>query len=206
MRSTLTVRRLGSPPNSFYPLFDNGSLRKAFDIDHGVRNMKHELEKELAAALERLAADPDNPTLKRIIQNRQHDLKKLPRAVRPAPAFVEAINQPSPHPNLTKEVSELYPHRPLFARTGRYAQDRKPAYGGEKPLPETRPEILDKYLDQVTGEGVAQIHYAHSDVTSGSLLISGTKAGVEDRSLDLEVPQNTYFFDPSWGVYWRGTG
>jgi hypothetical protein len=174
-------------------------------MNHGVRNI--ELERELAAALERLAADPDNPTLKRIIQNRQHDLKKLPHTVRPAPAFVEAINhQPSPRPNLSKEFSELYPHRPFFARTGRYAQDRKPAYGGEKPLPETRPEILDKYLDQVAGEGVAQIHYAHSDVPGGSLLISGTKAGVEDRSRDLEVPQNTYFFDPSWGVYWRRTG
>ena len=94
----------------------------AFDIHHGVRSMKHELEKELAAALERLAADPDNPTLKRIIQNRQRDLKKLPSTVRPAPAFVEAVNQLSPPPKLTKEVSELYPHRPFNTRTGRYAK------------------------------------------------------------------------------------
>lgn len=163
-----------------------------------------ELKQELADAQTRLAANPASATLQRIVKNREHDVAKLTRAAaRPVPALITDVLQPG----LLQEFLDLYPTNPFFTRdTAHRAGDRKPRYGGEKPLPETRAEVLEKHLDTVAAQGVAQIKYAHSDVTGSSLLLSTTKAGVEDRSRDLEVAANTYFYDPAWGVYWRQTG
>jgi hypothetical protein len=78
--------------------------------------------------------------------------------------------------------------------------------GGEKPLPETREEVLNKYVPRLEEKDPVSIHYSNGEFISRSLILSKSFYGICNRSLDLESSSFTAFLDEEKKLWWREGG
>ncbi len=83
--------------------------------------------------------------------------------------------------------------------------------GGEKPLPESRPDVVKKMLDRLAQEEQAgrkafRQEFSNGEFTASSLIIGREFTAVANRRMDLECASNEAFYDPKLAIYWRQGG
>jgi len=77
--------------------------------------------------------------------------------------------------------------------------------GADKPIPETRPEILERMVERLTTKGAYLHRYSNGEFTSSSLALGLTLEDCRGVQV-LETPGTTIHFDWALGVFWRHGG
>lgn len=82
--------------------------------------------------------------------------------------------------------------------------------GPDKPIPETRAEILERMVDAVTDPGNASQAYrqnfSNGEFISRSLIVGATFGAAANRGLDLDGAGHVVHRDPGTGLFWRTGG
>ena len=83
---------------------------------------------------------------------------------------------------------------------------REPAVtrGEDKPIPENRPEVLQKILAKLQ-EGPFLQQYSNGEFTSSSIAVAKTFEECKNVRV-LETPGYTVHFDPVNNLFWRRGG
>ncbi len=97
--------------------------------------------------------------------------------------------------------------RRAAARGGIDRPYREPSVtqGPDQPIPETRPEVLEKIVERLTTEGAHLQRYSNGEITTSSLAVGLTFEDCKGVQV-LETPGYTVHFDRALGVYWRQGG
>lgn len=93
------------------------------------------------------------------------------------------------------------------ARRGLLAPYREPSVtqGPDQPIPETRPEVLEKIVERLTTEGAHLQRYSNGEFTVSSLAVGLTFEDCKGVQV-LETPGYTVHYDKALGIYWRQGG
>lgn len=77
--------------------------------------------------------------------------------------------------------------------------------GPDMPIPEARPDVLEKIVDRVTAEGAFLQRYSNGELTVSSLAVGLTFEACKGVPV-LEAPGHTVHYDKALGLYWRRAG
>lgn len=106
-----------------------------------------------------------------------------------------------------RSFAELAPLLALAQRAPELPTYREPpvTQGPDMPIPEARPEVLEKIVDRLAKEGAFLQRYSNGEFTASSLALGLTLEGCMGVQV-LETPGRTVHFDKELGFYWRQGG
>ena len=77
--------------------------------------------------------------------------------------------------------------------------------GPDEPIPEDRPDVVDKIKARLDKDGSFLQHYSNGEFTSSSVAFSRTYEGCKSVQV-LECPGYTIHHDTALDIYWRRGG
>ena len=88
---------------------------------------------------------------------------------------------------------------------GRPYREPEVVQGPDAPIPEERPDVLEKILNRLTTEGAHLQQYSNGEFTTSSLAVGLTFDDCKGVQV-LETPGYTVHYDKALGLFWRQGG